>query len=59
MPLGIKVDTGGNIDRTRKSGILGEVRNRGTLTQINRQTTDLIQIYGDSNQRQENVGKFE
>lgn len=51
ISLGIKVDTGGNIDRIRKPGILDEVRNRSILTQINRQTTDLSQIYGDSNQR--------
>lgn len=50
ISLGIKVDTGGNIDRIRKPGILDEVRNRGILTQVNRQTTDLSQIYGDSNQ---------
>lgn len=36
ISLGIKLDTGGNIDRIRKPGILDEVRNRGLLTQINR-----------------------
>lgn len=34
--LGIKLDTGGNIDRIRKPGILDEVRNRALLININR-----------------------